>query len=133
MSKVESQSSGVNAICEGTIINGDIIAKNDLRIDGALNGNISTSGRIVIGVTGNITGDISCHNIEILGSVTGNVEASDVVTLKGEAKVNGNIITKHLSVEPGIIFNGFCKMSNSAMPNNKSKKSTEKELEKSVK
>lgn len=114
MAKIESQSSGVNAICEGTIINGDIIAKNDLRIDGDLNGNMTTTGRIVIGISGVVTGEIKCNNIEVLGAVNGDIEASDVVTLKGNAKVSGNIITKRLSVEPGIVFNGFCKMSNAS-------------------
>jgi len=128
MAKIESQSSGVNAICEGTIINGDIVAKNDLRIDGDLNGNMTTTGRIVIGISGTVTGEIKCNNIEVLGAVNGDIEAHDVVTLKGDAKVTGNIITKRLSVEPGIVFNGFCKMSNSSDSINKGNKNTSKGL-----
>lgn len=114
MAKNEIQAPGVNSICDETVINGDIIAKNDLRIDGKINGNLETIGRVVVGITGIITGDIKCNNIEILGSVCGNIDAVDIVTIKGEAKIEGNIITKRLSVEPGICFNGTCKMSTSS-------------------
>jgi len=113
MAKNEIQTTGVNTICDETVINGDIIAKNDLRIDGYINGNLVTTGRVVVGTTGIITGDIRCSNIEILGAVHGDIEATDIVTIKGDAKVDGNITTKRLSVEPGIFFNGTCKMSNS--------------------
>lgn len=117
MAKNEIQIAAVNTICDETVINGDIIAKNDLRIDGSINGNLVTSGRIVVGPTGMITGDTKCNNIEILGSIRGNIEAIDIVSIKGNAKIDGNIFTKRLSVEPGITFNGMCKMSETSNEN----------------
>jgi cytoskeletal protein CcmA (bactofilin family) len=114
MAKSETQSSGVNTICNGACINGDIIAKNDLRIDGVINGNIETSGRVVVGELGVINGDIKCNNIEIFGLVNGCAIALDSVCMKGKAKFNGDIITKHLSVEPTVLFSGFCKMGNAS-------------------
>lgn len=112
MAKLEIQSSGVNIICDGASIKGDIIANNDLRIDGTINGNIVTSGRVVVGEQGSITGDIKCNTFEIFGLVKGCVEAEDSVCMKGDAKFYGDVTTKHLSIEPSVLFSGFCKMGN---------------------
>jgi cytoskeletal protein CcmA (bactofilin family) len=122
MAKNDTQTSGVNTICDGATINGDIIATNDLRIDGRLNGTLETKGRVVVGDSGVITGDIRCNNVEVLGAVIGNIYASETVTLKAEAKMTGNITTKHFSVEPSITFNGFCKMGAEAMKANENLK-----------
>lgn len=114
--KTEIQTKAVNTICEGTSINGDIETKNDIRLDGILKGKLITTGRLVVGPSGVVEGDIFCDNIDVLGSVVGNVEAKNVVSLKRGAKVHGNIVTKNLSIEPGVIFDGYSKMSGENKP-----------------
>lgn len=111
ISKTEIQTNAVNTICDGTVINGDIDTKNDIRLDGVLKGKLVTTGRLVVGPTGKVEGDVFCDNIDVLGNVVGNIEAKNVVSLKGGAKVQGNIVTKNLSIEPGVIFDGYSKMS----------------------
>ncbi len=109
---LESQS--INIISKGTKIEGDIIAEGDIRIDGELKGNITAKGRLVIGPSGSVNGQISCNNIEVSGIVNGKINASELLTMKSMAKIFGDIITKKLSVEPGSVFTGSCKMSDNS-------------------
>ena len=94
----ENPGNAVNLLCEGTVIVGDIKTKNDIRIDGIIKGKIITSGRLVVGNTAKIEGNIDCCNVDVL------------VSLKSSAKVIGNIVSSVLSIEPGVIFNGNCQM-----------------------
>ena len=98
----ENPGNAVNLLCEGTVIVGDIKTKNDIRIDGIIKGKIITSGRLVVGNTAKIEGNIDCCN--------GDIQASGTVSLKSSAKVIGNIVSSVLSIEPGVIFNGNCQM-----------------------
>ena len=106
----EPENQLINIISKGTKIVGDIVAEGDLRFDGDLKGNIHSKGRLVIGVSGRIIGDVSCSNIEISGSVEGRVTVNDLLTMKETAKIHGDIMVGRLSVEPGSIFTGSCKM-----------------------
>lgn len=106
----ENTGNAVNLLCEGTMIVGDIKTKNDIRIDGILKGKIITSGRLVVGSTAKIEGNIDCANVDVMGVVLGDVQASGIVSLKAQAKLIGNIISNQLSIEPGVIFNGNCQM-----------------------
>lgn len=100
----------VNLLSEGTVIIGDIKTKNDIRIDGIIKGKILTSGRLVVGGTAKIEGDIECANIDVTGVVLGNIVASSSVALKAPAKVIGNILSPIVAIEPGVFFNGNCQM-----------------------
>ena len=101
----ENPGNAVNLLCEGTVIVGDIKTKNDIRIDGIIKGKIITSGRLVVGNTAKIEGNIDCCNVDVLGVVLGDIQASGT-----SAKVIGNIVSSVLSIEPGVIFNGNCQM-----------------------
>ena len=100
----------VNQIKTGTSIDGDIKSNGDIRIDGTLNGTLDAKGRVVIGATGIITGDVICQNAEILGTVKGTVTVTELLSLKASAKINGDIVTGKLSIEPGAAFSGSCSM-----------------------
>lgn len=106
----EPNSNAVNLICEGTHIVGDIKTKNDIRIDGTIKGKIHTSGRLVVGNTAKIEGDIECVNVDVIGVVIGNVTAEAAVTLKAPARIVGDILSSVLSIEEGVFFDGKCQM-----------------------
>lgn len=110
----EVQTTAVNLICDGTSIKGDIQASRDIRIDGYLNGTMQVNGKVVVGNTGKIEGDINCKTIDVSGKVEGNIIASEMVLLKSTAIILGNISTDKISVEPGAKFTGTCKMGESA-------------------
>ena len=110
-----------NAISTGTCIKGDIIAEEDLRIDGKVEGNIECSGKIIIGSNAEITGSIYCNNIDLMGNVNGDIEAKETVTLKSQVNFSGKITTKYLDIESGAIFNGSCTMKSETTTNDSQK------------
>ena len=99
----------VSRISAGTVIKGEIQSPYDLRIDGTFEGKIQTKGRVVIGESAIIKGDIICENIDLWGKVEGDLFVKDTLALKEGCKMNGNINISRLSVELGATFNGTCR------------------------
>ena len=106
----EMENSTVNTISTGTIIKGDITAQGDFRLDGRLEGNIQLNGKLVVGETGQIKGNIVCQNANIIGHVDGNISVKEVLTLHTSAVVKGDILINKLAIEPGAAFSGTCRM-----------------------
>ena len=94
-------SPSVDIIESSTKIVGDIFSEADFRIDGVVEGNITTSGKIVVGKSGKITGIINCSNAVISGSGAGKIEVNEVLSLMSESLIQGDIVTGKLSVEEG--------------------------------
>ena len=103
----------VNMLGAGTTIKGDIQSNGDFRIDGTLIGSINSKGKIVIGQTGQVEGEINCRNADISGQVKAQIIVAELLTLKATAKISGEITTSKLSIEPGAKFSGTCNMSDS--------------------
>lgn len=101
---------GTTLISSGTTIKGDISSNSDLRIDGTVIGNITSSAKIVIGSSGVIEGDIFGNHADIVGKTSGNVKVKELLQLRGECVVNGNIYAGKLQIEPTATFNGQCHM-----------------------
>lgn len=102
--------SSVNLIGNGTKITGDITSAGDVRIDGHLTGNIVITGKFVLGVNGVVDGNITSGNADLSGEVKGIVNVSETLSLKSTAKINGDIVTSKLMIEPGALFTGTCTM-----------------------
>ena len=119
---VENDSNAINIIGVGTEINGDINTNGDIRIDGFLSGNIFTEGKLVVGETGKIKGEVHCKNTEVLGMIEGKIQVKELVTLKSSARIYGDIVTQKLSIEPGSLFTGNCNMNEDALADVKSDK-----------
>lgn len=94
----------------GTTLKGDVNSNNDLRIDGAIYGNVSSSARIIIGPSGFVEGNIEGANADITGKVTGNITVKELLQLREQSVVDGNIIATKLQVDPNAVFNGKCQM-----------------------
>jgi cytoskeletal protein CcmA (bactofilin family) len=108
----EFEAPAINIIGNGTIVKGDIISDGDFRIDGTLIGSIASKAKVIVGVTGNVEGEIKCQNGDISGNVKANVLVSEMLALKATSKLIGNINVSKLSIEPGSQFSGNCKMEN---------------------
>lgn len=105
-----ADSSTINLIGGGTSIVGDITSNGDVRIDGTLKGNISISGKLVIGQSGQIEGNVTCQNADVSGEIQGSVNVSELLALKSTAKILGDIVTGKISIEPNATFTGTCNM-----------------------
>lgn len=99
-----------NRIEKNTKIKGDIVSEADFRIDGKLNGNLKTSGKVVIGKDGYIHGKVECLNADIEGNFNGELLVSELLTLKSSAIIEGTVSVAKLAVEPGATFNASCNM-----------------------
>ncbi len=99
----------ISRISPGTVIKGEITSPNDIRIDGTFEGKINSKGRVVIGESAVINGDVVCSDIDLWGKVEGNLYVKDTLALKDGCVVNGNLHVRRLSVELGATFNGNCK------------------------
>lgn len=100
----------INIITNGTIIKGDITATGDFRLDGTLEGNIQLNGKLVVGDTGVVNGNVLCMNANIIGTVNGNLSVKELLSLHNTARVKGDILINKLSIEPGAVFTGKCCM-----------------------
>jgi len=106
----ESGISGTNQIMSGTNLTGDVVCDGNIRIDGTLKGNLVAKGKVVIGPSGLVDGEINCQNADISGTVKAKVTVSELLTLKATAKLSGDISTNKLAIEPGANFTGACSM-----------------------
>ena len=111
MSKNNSlENPSVNLIGAGTMIEGDITTNGDISIDGALTGSINVKGKLVVGVSGTVEGEIICQNADVSGTIKGKIGVAELLSLKASSKLTGDIITNKIAVEPGATFSGSCSM-----------------------
>ncbi|WP_420320974.1 bactofilin family protein [Flagellimonas sp.] len=99
-----------NRIEKNTKIKGNITSEADFRIDGKLEGNVKTSGKVVIGKDGYINGKVECVNADIEGKFNGELAVKDLLSLKASAIIEGTVSVSKLAVEPGATFNAACTM-----------------------
>lgn len=100
----------INIICDGTTIKGDISTDGEIRIDGIIDGNLQAKGKVVVGTTGRLNGDITCRSADIQGMIEGRINVNELLTFKSTCIFKGDIKTKQLAIEPGAVFNGTCQM-----------------------
>lgn len=110
MAKFAEMESSINTIAKGTTIKGNVIAIGDFRLDGTLEGDITLNGKLVVGESGYIKGNIVCQNANIIGHVEGNTSVKELLSLNSTAVVKGDILINRLSIEPGAAFSGTCRM-----------------------
>ena len=95
----------------GAVIDGPLTTKDSTRIDGAVKGNVTISGALIVGGEGKITGTVSCMNAYIAGEVTGNITAPQgKVEISDTGKVIGDVICKGIIIDENAVFQGKCDM-----------------------
>ncbi len=98
---------GNATIGKAVAIKGQIVSREDLLIDGEIEGTVEAQEhRITIGPNGRVQAGIKAREIVILGSVTGNVEATDKIDIRKDARLLGDIKTARIVIEDGAYFKG---------------------------
>lgn len=110
----KTYSNSATLISSGTSLKGDVRSENDLRIDGTIHGNVYSSAKIIVGPSGFVEGNIEGANADITGKVSGNITVKELLQLRGESYVHGNISAVKLQIDPTAVFNGKCQMGTSA-------------------
>ena len=106
----EVETPAINIIRKGTTINGDVTCSGDIRIDGTLTGTLISEGKVVVGASGIVDGEVTCKNADISGTIKASVVVKELLQLKSTASIVGDINTNKLSIEPGATFTGSCNM-----------------------
>lgn len=107
---VHELSSSNTHIAKGAAITGDIETYGTIRLEGKIFGNLRSKGKASLGESAYVQGNILAQSAEIAGEVKGTVEIAEILTLKGTAIINGDIVCNKLIVEAGATFNGKCQM-----------------------
>lgn len=110
MSTNPNVGTAINMIVHGTAIDGNIKADNDIRIDGQLTGHLHCKGKLIIGPTGTIEGEVFCTNAVVEGSFKGKMVVEEILSVRETAKIEGDIKTDKLTVQSGASFNVTCTM-----------------------
>ena len=110
VSTLQGETSSVNIIGHGTVIEGEVKSNGDIRIDGTVKGSVTTKAKLVIGTSGLVEGDVHCQNADITGAIKGKTVVTDMLLLKSNGRINGDIHTSKLVVEVGASFTGNCNM-----------------------
>lgn len=100
----------VSRISAGTVVKGEIVSPNDIRMDCAFEGKLVVKGKVTVGEGASIKGDVICDNAEVWGKLDGNVYVKDTLVLKNGCVVNASLNIRKLAVDLGSVFNGDCKM-----------------------
>jgi cytoskeletal protein CcmA (bactofilin family) len=93
---------GSAVIGKSVTIKGQIFSREDLTIDGEVDGSVELQEhRLTIGEKGKIRADVSAHEIVVLGSIHGNVEAKEKIDIRKQASITGDIKAARIETEDG--------------------------------
>lgn len=107
--KLISSSSHKNQL-SNALISGNLSLSAPATINCQIEGNIDSNSELVIGSQAKISGNITAPNIVLHGSVYGNLDASDTLTLKTGSSLRGDLKCSRLIIEDGVVFEGYCDM-----------------------
>ncbi|WP_159022062.1 polymer-forming cytoskeletal protein [Formosa sp. L2A11] len=115
-----------NIIAQGTKIVGDLSSEGGFRIDGIVEGNLKTPGKVVVGKTGFINGTLEGTDAYFEGKFSGKLQLSGTLTLKSTADIQGDVTVAKLAVDPGANFDVTCVMKSGvkAIKNERTKEKT---------
>ncbi len=121
----------IDRIAEGTVIEGSIKSTKSIRIDGKVKGSVFCAGRVVVGKTGLIEGEVECDSADVEGTLNSTVKVKGLLELKATAIINGDSQVGKLAVIPGAEINGKLDMGGTVKSLSKSD-STENPVEKTA-
>jgi cytoskeletal protein CcmA (bactofilin family) len=87
-------------------IKGDIVAKEELTVDGEVEGNITLQDRLTIGPNGRVQATIKAKEVVVYGMVNGNVQATDKLAIRDKGSLVGDIQTAGIIIDDGAYFKG---------------------------
>lgn len=94
----------------GTVINGKLSFDSPVRIDGTLSGEVSAASALIVGEQGLVEADLTVGTLVVVGRVSGEVQAQDLVEIKAGGRIEGDIRCKRIIIEEGGLFDGACTM-----------------------
>lgn len=105
-----SSTNSLNALVQGTVVEGTVTSESDIRVDGTIKGKLICSAKVIIGPAGFVDGEIQCKNAVLEGKFQGRLEVSELLNIRDSANVSGDVHTNKLIVQSGAAFNVNCTM-----------------------
>jgi len=103
----DSPRRGTAVLGKSVIVKGQIFSREDLTIDGEVEGTVELQEhRLTVGPNGKVMASIKAREIVVLGTIHGNVETTDKIDIRKEAKLVGDIKTSRIVIEDGAYFKG---------------------------
>lgn len=93
-----------------TIVEGVIKTEEPLRIDGKVQGEVNSKADLIIGEKSYITGDVSCQNVMLAGTVQGNITAKGQLHITASGRLHGDASIGSFIVDERGVFDGKCTM-----------------------
>lgn len=118
----------IDRIAEGTTLEGSVNSAKSIRVDGKVKGSIVCAGRVVIGKTGVVEGEVDCDSADVEGTLNATITVSGLLELKATAVINGDSQVGKLKVDSGAEINGKIDMGGTlkSISNNKRETIVEK-------
>ena len=102
----ENTAECATVIGQDVVIKGEITVEKGLRVDGTIEGAVTTKGKVHVGKTGSLSAEVNGGSVTIEGKVKGNVTATDRVTLESTGAVFGDLNATKLVIHEGATFVG---------------------------
>lgn len=96
----------IDRIAEGTVLEGNVQSAKSIRIDGRIVGSVKCDGRVVIGKTGVVEGEVICDSADVEGTLNATVQINGLLELRATGVINGDTQVGKLKVDPGAEING---------------------------
>ncbi|MDR3703837.1 MAG: polymer-forming cytoskeletal protein [Candidatus Sulfopaludibacter sp.] len=96
----------VAAIGASMTIKGEIRAREELVVDGEVDGTLESQSLITVGPSGKVHCNIKAREVVIFGSVRGNVDVSEKIAIREQGSLVGDIKTAGISIDDGAYFKG---------------------------
>ncbi len=111
MTRNKPQTNGLSSLLgSGVECEGQARVDGTLRLDGTFRGRLEVADTLIIGQEGSFTGTACGRNVVIAGRFSGEVLATERVELQKGAHIEGDVLTRSFVIEPGVYFQGNCKM-----------------------
>lgn len=105
--RVTSAPLGITIIGKAMVIRGQIKSREDLHVDGQVDGTLDVANcRLTVGTSGRVGAGAIAREVDVLGSVNGDVEASKKITIRKGGRLVGDLRTPGIVIEDGAYFKG---------------------------
>lgn len=109
-----AQSRTVSVLGGGMTVTGDVTGEGEFRIEGRVEGSVTTTGRVVVDANGEVEGGIEAQEVVASGKISGNIRAKDAVRLKNGCQVEADVQAPTIELEEGGTVNGRLDMKSAA-------------------
>ncbi|MBZ0267318.1 polymer-forming cytoskeletal protein [bacterium] len=105
-----------SVIGEGSVFEGEFKVTGNLRVDGTFSGKLNISETLVVGKNGSVDAEVKVRCAVIAGTIKGDLNASEKITLQSGSRLEGEMVTSKLVIEEGVSFQGSCNTSSMSGP-----------------